>query len=80
MGPQERTFGSTRVWVLPNPSGLNAHWTAQTMAQEYARLREAAHGTEAQAEAVRDDVRYETVAGGLQLGPGEAGQRIAPGV
>ncbi|WP_406719995.1 mismatch-specific DNA-glycosylase [Streptomyces anthocyanicus] len=49
VGPQERTFGSTRVWVLPNPSGLNAHWTAQTMAQEYARLREAAHGTEAQA-------------------------------
>jgi hypothetical protein len=31
-------------------------------------------------EAVRDDVRYETVAGGLQLGLGEAGQRIAPGV
>ncbi|GGQ71238.1 hypothetical protein GCM10010216_36410 [Streptomyces flaveolus] len=31
-------------------------------------------------EAVRDDVRYETVAGGLQFGPGEAGQRIAPGV
>ncbi|MFF9101272.1 G/U mismatch-specific DNA glycosylase [Streptomyces rubrogriseus] len=49
VGPQERTFGSTRVWVLPNPSGLNAHWTAQTMAQEYARLREAAHGTGAQA-------------------------------
>lgn len=34
-------------------------------------------------EAVRDDVGYETVAGGLQFGPGEAGragQRIAPGV
>jgi hypothetical protein len=31
-------------------------------------------------EAVRDDVRYETVAGGLQLRLGEAGQRIAPGV
>jgi hypothetical protein len=31
-------------------------------------------------EAVRDDVRYETVAGGLQFGLGEAGQRIAPGV
>ncbi|GAA0296390.1 hypothetical protein GCM10009540_14420 [Streptomyces turgidiscabies] len=31
-------------------------------------------------EAVRDDVGYETVAGGLQFGLGEAGQRIAPGV
>ncbi|CAM5494299.1 G/U mismatch-specific DNA glycosylase [Streptomyces tanashiensis] len=35
-------IGSTRVWALPNPSGLNAHWTAATMAEEYARLREAA--------------------------------------
>ncbi|WP_437041058.1 G/U mismatch-specific DNA glycosylase [Streptomyces sp. enrichment culture] len=42
VGPQERTFGGTRVWVLPNPSGLNAHWTAQTMAEEFARLRVAA--------------------------------------
>ncbi|MDX3261815.1 G/U mismatch-specific DNA glycosylase [Streptomyces sp. NPDC093228] len=42
VGPQERTIGSSRIWVLPNPSGLNAHWTAATMAQEYGRLREAA--------------------------------------
>ncbi|MFC9289657.1 G/U mismatch-specific DNA glycosylase, partial [Streptomyces sp. NPDC057052] len=42
VGPQERTIGDTRVWVLPNPSGLNAHWTTETMAQEYARLRVAA--------------------------------------
>ncbi|RSR97593.1 G/U mismatch-specific DNA glycosylase [Streptomyces sp. WAC00469] len=42
VGEQQRTIGGTRVWVLPNPSGLNAHWTAQTMAQEFARLREAA--------------------------------------
>jgi TDG/mug DNA glycosylase family protein len=44
VGPQERTFDDTRVWVLPNPSGLNAHWTAQTMAEEFGRLREAARG------------------------------------
>jgi TDG/mug DNA glycosylase family protein len=42
IGPQERTIGDTRVWVLPNPSGLNAHWTAATMAQEFGRLRVAA--------------------------------------
>ncbi|MEU9857123.1 G/U mismatch-specific DNA glycosylase [Streptomyces sp. NPDC047974] len=42
IGPQERTIGTTRIWALPNPSGLNAHWTAATMAEEYARLREAA--------------------------------------
>ncbi|MFI5978270.1 G/U mismatch-specific DNA glycosylase [Streptomyces sp. NPDC051452] len=39
VGPQERTIGDTRVWVLPNPSGLNAHWTTATMAEEFARLR-----------------------------------------
>ncbi|GHJ39114.1 G/U mismatch-specific DNA glycosylase [Streptomyces sp. TS71-3] len=42
IGPQETTIGDTRVWVLPNPSGLNAHWTAATMAEEFGRLREAA--------------------------------------
>lgn len=42
IGPQERRIGDTRVWVLPNPSGLNAHWTAATMAEEFGRLREAA--------------------------------------
>ncbi|MFF3324859.1 G/U mismatch-specific DNA glycosylase [Streptomyces sp. NPDC002889] len=44
IGPQERTIGGTRIWALPNPSGLNAHWTAQTMADEFARLRAAAEG------------------------------------
>ncbi|MFM9703525.1 MULTISPECIES: G/U mismatch-specific DNA glycosylase [Streptomyces] len=44
VGPQERVIGGTRVWVLPNPSGLNAHWTAATMAEEFARLRVAAEG------------------------------------
>lgn len=42
IGPQERTIGGTRIWALPNPSGLNAHWTAGKMAEEYARLRVAA--------------------------------------
>ncbi|MEV7129487.1 G/U mismatch-specific DNA glycosylase [Streptomyces sp. NPDC093260] len=44
VGPQDRVIGDTRVWVLPNPSGLNAHWTTETMAQEFARLRAAAEG------------------------------------
>lgn len=42
IGPQRRTIGTTRVWALPNPSGLNAHWTLPRMAEEYARLRAAA--------------------------------------
>lgn len=42
VGPQHECLGETRVWVLPNPSGLNAHWSAEALAVEFARLREAA--------------------------------------
>jgi double-stranded uracil-DNA glycosylase len=41
-GPQARTAGATRLWVLPNPSGLNAHFVISKLAEEFARLREAA--------------------------------------
>lgn len=41
-GPQEQGIGETRVWVLPNPSGLNAHWSAAALVDEFARLRTAA--------------------------------------
>ncbi len=39
VGPQADTIGPTRLWVLPNPSGLNAHWTPAALAGEFARLR-----------------------------------------
>lgn len=42
VGPQERTIGGTRIWVLPSPSGLNAHWTPTALAGEFARLRQVA--------------------------------------
>lgn len=42
VGPQAQSLGETRVWVLPNPSGLNAHWPAAALAEEFGRLREAA--------------------------------------
>jgi double-stranded uracil-DNA glycosylase len=41
-GRQQETLGGARLWVLPNTSGLNAHWTAATLAAEFAALREAA--------------------------------------
>ncbi|MBV7649317.1 MULTISPECIES: G/U mismatch-specific DNA glycosylase [Streptomyces] len=41
VGPQEITIGPTRVWVLPNPSGLNAHYPPRALAAEFTRLREA---------------------------------------
>ncbi|GAA0529644.1 mismatch-specific DNA-glycosylase [Saccharopolyspora subtropica] len=41
VGRQDRCIGGARVWVLPNPSGLNAHWTAATLAAEFRQLRRA---------------------------------------
>ncbi|GAA4881495.1 G/U mismatch-specific DNA glycosylase [Saccharopolyspora cebuensis] len=41
VGPHDRGIGDARVWVLPNPSGLNAHWSAASLAAEFARLRRA---------------------------------------
>jgi double-stranded uracil-DNA glycosylase len=39
VGPQALELGPTRVWVLPNPSGLNAHYDLPALAAEFARLR-----------------------------------------
>lgn len=42
VGRQAETLGDTSVWVLPNPSGLNAHYTLDALAAEFRKLREAA--------------------------------------
>lgn len=42
VGRQEVKIGGTPVWVLPNPSGLNASYQIDRLVQEFARLREAA--------------------------------------
>lgn len=42
VGEQQLRIGTTRVWILPNPSGLNAHFPPARIAEEFARLREAA--------------------------------------
>ncbi len=38
-GPQPETLGETRVWVLPNPSGLNAHYQFEELARLFRVLR-----------------------------------------
>ena len=40
VGPQE-PWGTTGVWVLPNPSGLNAHYQLPALTAAYAALHEA---------------------------------------
>lgn len=42
LGPQEESIGATRVWVLPNPSGLNAHFQAADFGRLFSELRVAA--------------------------------------
>lgn len=42
MGKQPDLIGGAALWVVPNPSGLNAHETVTTLAQAYAEPARAA--------------------------------------
>jgi len=39
VGPQDDPIGGTRVWVLPNTSGLNALWTTPKLVEAFRELR-----------------------------------------
>ena len=41
-GRQEETLGGSELWVVPNPSGLNAHDTIASLAEAYAAPARAA--------------------------------------
>ena len=41
VGPQDHTIGQTRIWVLPNPSGLNAHYQLKGLSRVFSLLRRA---------------------------------------
>ncbi|QJW94061.1 G/U mismatch-specific DNA glycosylase [Frigoriglobus tundricola] len=41
IGLQPDPIGETRVWVLPNPSGLNAHYQGKDLVKVFRALREA---------------------------------------
>jgi double-stranded uracil-DNA glycosylase len=38
-GAQADTVGGARLWVLPNPSGLNARWTTPKLVEAFRELR-----------------------------------------
>ena len=42
LGRQEELLAGAQVWVVPNPSGLNAHDTVETLAAAYRAAAEAA--------------------------------------
>jgi TDG/mug DNA glycosylase family protein len=41
-GRQDLLIAEARVWVLPNPSGLNRRWSLPSLIAEYSKLHEAA--------------------------------------
>jgi len=41
IGPQEQRIAETVVWILPNPSGLNAHYQAKDLARVFGELKTA---------------------------------------
>jgi double-stranded uracil-DNA glycosylase len=41
IGPQDESLGGARVWILPNPSGLNAHWPTLKLVDAFRELYEA---------------------------------------
>ncbi|MFT3764048.1 MAG: G/U mismatch-specific DNA glycosylase [Minicystis sp.] len=45
IGMQAETLGETRIWVLPNPSGLNAHYSARDLGKVFGELRAAIDGS-----------------------------------
>jgi TDG/mug DNA glycosylase family protein len=40
IGPQQERLGRARLWVLPNPSGLNAHWPLPAITEAFRELKE----------------------------------------
>ncbi len=40
-GEQPERFGGARVWILPNPSGLNRGYTKESLVAAYSQLRRA---------------------------------------
>lgn len=43
-GRQPETIGDSELWVLPSPSGLNAHYRLSDLAARFAELRRALRG------------------------------------
>ena len=44
MGLQQEQIGQAHIWILPNPSGLNAHYTLEALGAVFGELRRAAQG------------------------------------
>lgn len=43
IGLQSKKIGTTQIWLLPNPSGLNAHYTLKDFVSLFSELKRAAY-------------------------------------
>jgi TDG/mug DNA glycosylase family protein len=46
LGRQPGLIGGSRVWVLPGPTGRNAHYPIPLLVKEFRRFRQAARSHE----------------------------------
>jgi TDG/mug DNA glycosylase family protein len=53
LGLQAETIEKTRLWVLPNPSGLNAHYNQQQLGDLFREFHEKVEGREGSASPFR---------------------------
>lgn len=64
VGRQPERFEGAELWVLPNPSGLNAHETVDTLAAAYGKAAQAAGlALAARGETLSRGERHETAYG-----------------
>jgi len=47
LGLQQEQIGDSAIWVLPNPSGINAHYQAKDLTELFKKLKKAAQETDA---------------------------------
>ena len=79
-GPQPDPLGPARLWVVPNPSGLNAHFSLDAIAAAFRELREAADAEErrgSDAGGERDDDAVDRACSRLRQPPNTAHPRQA---
>jgi TDG/mug DNA glycosylase family protein len=57
IGRQTRRVGDAAVWVLPNPSGLNAHYQRPDFARLFGELRSAVADLAREPDVAREDER-----------------------
>jgi double-stranded uracil-DNA glycosylase len=47
LGTQDQKIGDSMVWILPNPSGINAHYQMKDLVELFGQLKKASQGSPA---------------------------------